>query len=153
MTMNCPRSSRRGPSTPNLWVNKTWLAKLFCCECISLPTGFVWLFHPLADLHTLCHGSTKASDPSERSFDSAGVSGAAREHVQHNVPPHWPPEKEVQNDRWGDPGETQYVSLCSVLFLRLIVFFLYFQEELFYRNPISLGLFYIFQIITITQIL
>lgn len=61
------------------------------------------------DLHALRHGPTKASVTRERSVDPSRVAGPAREYVQHNVSPHRPPEKEVQNDRWGDSGETQYV--------------------------------------------
>uniref|UniRef100_A0A672GF79 non-specific serine/threonine protein kinase n=1 Tax=Salarias fasciatus TaxID=181472 RepID=A0A672GF79_SALFA len=44
----------------------------------------IFCFFPFADLHTLRHGPTKASDPRERGSNSPRVSGPTGEHVQHN---------------------------------------------------------------------
>lgn len=101
---SCPQSLHLGPSTLNLWV---CLAR-FSCKCFP-PLHRLTLLSLLADLHTLCHGPTKAYHPCQGSVDSTRVTGAAGEHVQHDVSSHWSPEEEVQNDRWGDSGETQYV--------------------------------------------
>lgn len=62
-----------------------------------------------ADLHALRHGPTKAPRPGQRGVNSTRVAGSAWQHLQHDVPPHRPAEEEVQDDRWGDPGKTQYV--------------------------------------------
>lgn len=74
-------------------------------------SAFLWYYALVVDLHALRHGPTEASHTRERGADSTGVAGAAGEYTQHDVSQHRPAEEEVQNDRRGDSGETQYVSL------------------------------------------